>query len=126
MVTVHVYAKIYNYPVLPRARRSRSSFSRDGSRCRRCSRPFIIVGGILLGLVHGDRVRRRLAVIYAAVLSIFIYRELDMKQLYPGALRAIPASLAAVALFSASGPPSAFGWPARVLPDSPRAAARPT
>ena len=48
-----------------------------------------------------------IAVIYAALLSVFVYREMDMKRLY-GAL-VDTGKLAAVALFCV-GTASAFGW----------------
>src|SRR5260370_4291864 len=68
--------------------------------------PFIIVGGILLGWFTATE-SACVAVIYAAVLSIFVYREMHAKQLYHAL--AETGRLAAVALFCV-GTASAFGW----------------
>src|SRR6185436_14865120 len=48
-----------------------------------------------------------IAVLYAAILSIFVYREMDMKHLYQAL--ADTGRLAAVALFCV-GTASVFGW----------------
>ena len=79
---------------------------RCGSRFPALFTPFIIVGGILLGWFTATE-SAAVAVIYAAVLSIFIYREMDLKQLY--AALAETGRLSAVALFCV-GTASAFGW----------------
>jgi tripartite ATP-independent transporter DctM subunit len=68
--------------------------------------PFIIVGGILLGWFTATE-SACIAVIYAAVLSIFVYREMDLKQLYHALCET--GRLSAVALFCV-GTASAFGW----------------
>jgi tripartite ATP-independent transporter DctM subunit len=68
--------------------------------------PFIIVGGILLGWFTATE-SACIAVLYAAVLSIFFYREMDSKHLYHAL--AETGRLAAVALFCV-GTASAFGW----------------
>ena len=105
MATVHVYAKIYHYPVYPRAT-LKEFFVSAWQSVPALFTPFIIVGGILLGWFTATE-SAAVAVIYAAILSIFIYREMDMKQLY-GALSET-GKLAAVALFCV-GTASAFGW----------------
>src|SRR6267378_579817 len=64
------------------------------------------VGGILLGWFTATE-SAAVAVLYAAGLSIFIYREMDMKQLYHAF--AETGRLASVALFCV-GTASAFGW----------------
>jgi tripartite ATP-independent transporter DctM subunit len=105
MATVHVYAKIYNYPVYPRA--TLKEFFRSGwDSLPALFTPFIIVGGILLGWFTATE-SAAIAVIYAAVLSIFVYREMDLKHLYTAL--ADTGRLAAVALFCV-GTASAFGW----------------
>jgi tripartite ATP-independent transporter DctM subunit len=105
MVTVHVYAKLYNYPVYPRA-----TLKEFGAATLvavpALMTPFIIVGGILLGWFTATE-SAAVAVIYAAVLSIFFYREMDMKQLYHAL--AETGRLSAVALFCV-GTATAFGW----------------
>jgi len=105
MATVHVYAKIYNYPVYPRAT-LREFFCSAAQSVPALMTPFIIVGGILLGWFTATE-SACVAVIYAAVLSIFIYREMDAKQLYHAL--AETGRLSAVALFCV-GTASAFGW----------------
>src|SRR3989475_2906860 len=105
MVTVHVYAKIYRYPVYPRAT-LKEFFVSAWQSLPALFTPFIIVGGILLGWFTATE-SAAVAVLYAAALSIFIYREMDMKQLYHAF--AETGRLASVALFCV-GTASAFGW----------------
>jgi tripartite ATP-independent transporter DctM subunit len=105
MVTVHVYAKIYNYPVYPRAT-LKEFFVSAWQSVPALFTPFIIVGGILLGWFTATE-SAAVAVIYAALLSIFIYREMDLKQLYHAFSET--GRLAALALFCV-GTASAFGW----------------
>src|SRR5207237_678926 len=105
MATVHVYAKIYNYPVYPRSS-FRDFMCSAAQSLPALTTPFIIVGGVLLGWFTPTE-SACVAVIYAAVLSIFIYREMDLKQLYHAL--AETGRLSAVALFCV-GTASAFGW----------------
>ncbi len=95
MATVHVYAKIYDYPVYPRAT-LKEFFTSAWQSLPALFTPFIIVGGILLGWFTATE-SAAVAVIYAAMLSIFIYREMDVKQLYHAF--AETGRLASVALF---------------------------
>src|SRR5258705_3962556 len=104
MVTVHVYSKIYNYPVYPRAT-LKEFFVSGWESLPALFTPFIIVGGILAGWFTATE-SAAIAVIYAAALSIFIYREMDLKRLYEAL--AETGRLAAVALFCV-GTASAFG-----------------
>src|SRR5512144_1567167 len=80
MVTVHVYAKIYKYPVYPRAT-IKEFFCSAAQAVPALFTPFIIVGGILLGWFTATE-SAAVAVLYAAVLSIFFYREMGPKQLW--------------------------------------------
>src|SRR5216117_4188590 len=105
MVTVHVYSKIYHYPVYPRST-VKEFFLSAWQSLPALFTPFIIVGGILLGWFTATE-SAAVAVIYAALLSIFIYREMDLKQLYHAL--ADTGRLASVALFCV-GTASAFGW----------------
>src|SRR5580765_5635669 len=105
MATVHVYAKIYHYPVYPRATLKEFFYSAWIS-IPALFTPFIIVGGILLGWFTATE-SAAIAVIYAAVLSIFIYREMGWAKLYHSLLET--GRLSAVALFCV-GTASAFGW----------------
>jgi tripartite ATP-independent transporter DctM subunit len=105
MVTVHVYAKIYHYPVYPRS--TLKEFLRSGwESIPALFTPFIIVGGILLGWFTATE-SAAVAVLYAAALSIFIYREMNLRHLYQALSET--GKLAAVALFCV-GTASAFGW----------------
>jgi tripartite ATP-independent transporter DctM subunit len=105
MATVHVYAKLYNYPVYPRAT-LREFFCAAWVSIPALTTPFIIVGGILLGWFTATE-SAAIAVIYAALLSMVIYRELNLKQVYHAL--AETGRLSAVALFCV-GTASAFGW----------------
>ncbi len=105
MVTVHVYAKIYNYPVYPRAT-FREFFVANFVAIPALVTPFLVVGGILLGWFTATE-SACVAVIYAALLSMFFYREMNTRQLYEALLET--GRLAAVALFCV-GTASAFGW----------------
>lgn len=105
MATVHVYAKKYNYPVYPRAS-LREFFTAIFVSIPALMTPFLVVGGILLGWFTATE-SACVAVIYAALLSIFYYREMSLRQLYDGLLET--GRLAAVALFCV-GTASAFGW----------------
>ena len=105
MVTVHAYAKIYNYPVYPRATLKEFFYSLWISLPALFSM-FIIVGGVLLGWFTPTE-SAAVAVIYAAILSIFIYREMDRKKLWEALSET--GRLSAVALFCV-GTASAFGW----------------
>jgi tripartite ATP-independent transporter DctM subunit len=105
MVTVHVYAKRRHYPVYPRAT-FKEFLTAIFVSLPALFTPFIIVGGILLGWFTPTE-SAGVAVIYSALLSIFIYREMNMKQLYEAL--AETGRLSAVALFCV-GTASVFGW----------------
>src|SRR5256885_1337096 len=68
--------------------------------------PVFMVGGLLFVCATATE-SAAVAVIYAALLSIFIYRQMDVKQLYHAL--AETGRLSAVALFCV-GTASAFGW----------------
>src|SRR5882762_1763039 len=105
MATVHVYAVRRGYPTYPK----------DSWRQMRCAiwrslpalmTPFIVVGGILLGWFTATE-SAAAAVIYAAVLSMFFYREMDRHHLWTALLET--GKLSAIALFCV-GTASVFGW----------------
>jgi TRAP-type C4-dicarboxylate transport system permease large subunit len=105
MLTVHLYAVRRGYPTYPK----------DSWVDFRCAvwrslpalmTPFIIVGGILLGWFTATE-SAAAAVLYAAVLSIFFYREMDAKKLWDALLET--GKLSAIALFCV-GTASVFGW----------------
>ena len=105
MATVHAYAKRRNYPVYPRANLGEIGRSALTS-IPALTTPLIIVGGILLGWFTATE-SAAAAVLYAAILSIFYYRELTIKQLYTAIVDT--GRLASVALFCI-GTASVFGW----------------
>jgi tripartite ATP-independent transporter DctM subunit len=105
MVTVHAYAKLRHYPVYPRAT-FKEFLTAIFVSLPALFTPFIIVGGILLGWFTPTE-SAGVAVIYSALLSIFVYREMNMKQLYEAL--AETGRLSAVALFCV-GTASVFGW----------------
>jgi tripartite ATP-independent transporter DctM subunit len=105
MATVHVYAVKRGYPTYPW----------EGFRALLCAlwislpalfTPFIIVGGILLGWFTATE-SACVAVLYSALLSIVVYREMGSKEVYGALLET--GKLASVALFCI-GTASAFGW----------------
>src|SRR5258708_6083167 len=105
MATVHVYAKIYHYPVYPRATLKEFFYSAWISIPALLT-AFIIVGGVLLGWFTPTE-SACVAVLYTVVLSVFVYREMKLKNLYDSFVET--GRLSSVALFCV-GTASAFGW----------------
>jgi tripartite ATP-independent transporter DctM subunit len=105
MATVHAYAKKRGYPTYPRASLKELSFATWISFPALMT-PFIIIGGKIFGWFTATE-SACIAVLYAGLLSLVVYREMDLKALY-GALGET-GRLAAVALFCV-GTASAFGW----------------
>src|SRR5258708_9215630 len=105
MATVHVYAKIYHYPVYPKATLKEFFYSAWISIPALLT-AFIIVGGVLLGWFTPTE-SACVAVLYTIVLSVFVYREMNLKHLYDSFVET--GRLSAVALFCV-GTASAFGW----------------
>jgi tripartite ATP-independent transporter DctM subunit len=105
MATVHVYAKVRHYPTYKRAT-FKEFVAAAAVSVPALMTPFIIVGGILLGWFTATE-SAAVAVIYAAVLSIFFYREMDRHHLWTALLDT--GKLAAIALFCV-GTASVFGW----------------
>ena len=105
MATVHAYAKIYKYPVYPRAT-FREFATAALQSVPALFTPVIIVGGILLGWFTPTE-SAAVAVIYAAILSIVVYREMDGRKLVHALSET--GKLSAIALFCV-GTASAFGW----------------
>ena len=105
MATVHAYAVRRKYPTYPRA--SLREFGQATLvAIPALMTPFIIVGGILLGWFTATE-SAAAAVIYAAILSVFVYRQLDREQLWHALVET--GKLSAVALFCV-GTASIFGW----------------
>ncbi len=105
MVTVHIYAVRRKYPVYPRAT-AREFFTSVLESVPALMTPFIIVGGILAGWFTPTE-SAAIAVIYASLLSIFVYREMDRARLVTALSET--GKLSAIALFCV-GTASAFGW----------------
>jgi tripartite ATP-independent transporter DctM subunit len=105
MATVHVYAKLRNYPKYPRSTLKEVLVAMLIS-IPALMTPVIIIGGKVFGWFTATE-SAAIAVLYAGALSIFIYREMSGKQLNGALLDT--GKLAAVALFCV-GTASAFGW----------------
>ncbi len=105
MATVHAYASSRNYPTYPKA--TWMEFLKSVSvSVPALMTPVIIIGGKIFGWFTATE-SAAIAVLYAGVLSIFVYREIDLK----GVIRAFSDTgrFAAIALFCV-GTASAFGW----------------
>ena len=105
MATVHVYAKLRNYPTYRRAT-FKEFLTAAAISVPALFTPFIIVGGILLGWFTATE-SAAVAVLYAAVLSFFFYKEMDGPKLWHALLET--GKLSAIALFCV-GTASVFGW----------------
>ncbi|MCX7141158.1 MAG: TRAP transporter large permease [Proteobacteria bacterium] len=105
MATVHAYAKMRNYPTYPRATFIEVVKS-IGVSLPALMTPVIIIGGKIFGWFTATE-SACIAVLYAGALSIFVYREMDLKALNSAFLDT--GKLAGVALFCV-GTASAFGW----------------
>ena len=105
MATVHAYAKRRGYPTYPRSSWNELIVALAIS-IPALMTPLIIIGGKIFGWFTATE-SACIAVLYAAVLSLVVYREMDAKGLYAALLDT--GKLAAVALFCV-GTASAFGW----------------
>ena len=105
MATVHVYAVRRGYPTYPRGTFLELLKSIWVS-IPALMTPVIIVGGILAGWFTATE-SACVAVLYSAVLSIVVYREMGPKELYKALVDT--GKLASVALFCI-GTASPFGW----------------
>ena len=105
MLTVYVYAKIYNYPIY-----SRSTFKEAVIAIAQAilplMTPLIIVGGIVGGLFTPTEASA-IAVFYSLILGLVIYHTVKLKDV-PKLLYE-SARFAAISLFCV-GTASAFGW----------------
>jgi tripartite ATP-independent transporter DctM subunit len=105
MATVHAYAKLRGYPTYPRATLI-EAFKALAVSVPALMTPVIIVGGKIFGWFTATE-SACIAVLYAGTLSIFVYREMDLKGLNSALLDT--GKLAGIALFCV-GTASAFGW----------------
>jgi tripartite ATP-independent transporter DctM subunit len=105
MATVHAYAKLRGYPTYPRA-----SWAELGRALivagPALMTPFIIIGGKIFGWFTPTEAAC-IAVLYAAFLSVIVYREMSGKGLWQAFSET--GRFAAITLFCV-GTASAFGW----------------
>jgi tripartite ATP-independent transporter DctM subunit len=105
MATVHVYAVRRNYPTYPRATLV-ETLKAIAVAVPALMTPFIIIGGKIFGWFTATE-SACIAVLYAAALTMLVYREMDLKGLHHALLET--GRLTGVALFCV-GTASAFGW----------------
>ncbi|TQF78054.1 TRAP transporter large permease [Elioraea sp. Yellowstone] len=105
MGTVYGYARRRNYPVFERAG-LRETLCAAAHAFPALLTPLLIVSGKLFGWFTATE-SGCIAVIYAAVLSLVVYREMSAEGFYRAVLES--ARFASVALFCV-GTASAFGW----------------
>ena len=105
MATVHVYAKLRGYPTYPRSSLM-EAVKAAGVAVPALMTPVIIIGGKIFGWFTATE-SACIAVLYAGSLSVFVYREMNLKGLNSALLDT--GKLAGIALFCV-GTASAFGW----------------
>ena len=105
MATVHAYAKLRNYPTYPRATLF-ETIKAIGVAVPALMTPVIIIGGKIFGWFTATE-SACIAVLYAGVLSVLVYREMNLRGLNSALLDT--GKLAGIALFCV-GTASAFGW----------------
>jgi tripartite ATP-independent transporter DctM subunit len=105
MATVHVYAVRRGYPTYPRATLVETCKAIVVS-VPALMTPVIIIGGKIFGWFTATE-SACIAVLYAATLTMLVYREMDLKGLHHALLET--GRLTGVALFCV-GTASAFGW----------------
>jgi tripartite ATP-independent transporter DctM subunit len=105
MATVHAYAKARNYPTYPRATLF-ETIKAIGVAIPALMTPIIIIGGKIFGWFTATE-SACIAVLYAAALTMLVYREMNWSGLHHALLET--GRLTGVALFCV-GTASAFGW----------------
>ena len=105
MATVHVYAVRRGYPTYPRATLV-ETLKAIAISVPALMTPLIIIGGKIFGWFTATE-SACIAVLYAAALTMLVYREMDLKGLHGALLET--GRLTGVALFCV-GTASAFGW----------------
>ncbi len=119
MATVHVYAKLRNYPKYPRST-LKEVITAIAISVPALMTPVIIIGGKIFGWFTATE-SAAIAVLYAGALSIFFYREMSGRQLH-GALLDTGEARGRGALLRRHR--ERVRLAARVLPDSEGAARR--
>ena len=105
MGTVHIYATLRKYPTYPRATLV-ETIKAIGVAVPALMTPVIIIGGKVFGWFTATE-SACIAVLYAAALTMLVYREMNLKGLHHALLET--GRLTGVALFCV-GTASAFGW----------------
>ncbi len=105
MATVHAYARARGYPTYPRSSLV-EAIKAAGVALPALMTPVIIIGGKIFGWFTATE-SACIAVLYAGALSIFVYREMNLRGLNSALLDT--GKLAGIALFCV-GTASAFGW----------------
>lgn len=105
MATVHAYATMRGYPTYA-ASTMREFFVAIFVAIPALMTPVIIIGGKIFGWFTATE-SACIAVLYAGTLSVFVYRQMNLKGLYTALLDT--GRLAGAALFCV-GTASAFGW----------------
>ena len=105
MATVHVYAVRRGYPTYKRATFHQFACAAAHAFLALLT-PGIIIGGKIFGWFTATE-SAAIAVLYAGILSLIVYREMDAKGLYRALLDT--GKLAGIALFCV-GTASCFGW----------------
>lgn len=105
MITVYIYAKIYNYPMYSRSSLKEAALAIVQAVLPLMT-PLIIVGGIVGGLFTPTEASA-IAVFYSLILGLVVYHTITIKDV-PKVLYE-SARFAAISLFCV-GTASAFGW----------------
>jgi tripartite ATP-independent transporter DctM subunit len=105
MATVHAYAVARGYPTYPRSTWA-AFLSAMVVSIPALLTPGIIIGGKIFGWFTATE-SACIAVLYAGVLSLLVYREMDLRGLYSALVDT--GKFAGIALFCV-GTASAFGW----------------
>lgn len=105
MATVHAYATRRGYPTYPRATFA-AFLAAAAVAIPALMTPVIIIGGKIFGWFTATE-SAAVAVLYAGALSVFVYREMDLKALKHAFLDT--GKFSSVTLFCV-GTASAFGW----------------
>ena len=105
MITVYIYAKIYNYPMYSRSSLKEAAIA-IAQAVLPLMTPLIIVGGIVGGFFTPTEASA-IAVFYSLILGLVVYHTITIKDV-PKVLYE-SARFAAISLFCV-GTASAFGW----------------
>jgi len=105
MVTVYVYAKIYDYPVAGRPNGAEFWAALKGAGLAMLT-PVFVIGGIVGGIVTPTE-SAIIAAFYAFILGFFVYRTVTARELV--SVLYDTGRFASISLF-AIGTASAFGW----------------